>query len=112
MFFKLQTAYELRMSDWSSDVCSADLRNLYDWHRRGVVVQDQRRCGAWRQLLDHRLRDRGHLRIGHADIDIRLEEDLDDAEAVVGGRLDMLDIVDCRCQRALDRKSTRLNSSH
>src|SRR3546814_16520151 len=24
-FFKLKTAYELRISDWSSDVCSADL---------------------------------------------------------------------------------------
>src|SRR3546814_6133138 len=25
-FFKQKTAYELRMSDWSSDVCSSDLR--------------------------------------------------------------------------------------
>src|SRR3546814_8579376 len=24
-FFKQKTAYEMRMSDWSSDVCSADL---------------------------------------------------------------------------------------
>src|SRR3546814_1920024 len=24
-FFKLKTAYELRISDWSSDVCSSDL---------------------------------------------------------------------------------------
>src|SRR3546814_6586679 len=24
-FFKLQTAYEMRISDWSSDVCSSDL---------------------------------------------------------------------------------------
>src|SRR3546814_6285545 len=26
-FFKQKTAYELRISDWSSDVCSADLRD-------------------------------------------------------------------------------------
>src|SRR3546814_14459988 len=26
LFFKQQTAYEVRISDWSSDVCSADLR--------------------------------------------------------------------------------------
>src|SRR3546814_10804860 len=26
-FFKQKTAYELRISDWSSDVCSSDLRN-------------------------------------------------------------------------------------
>src|SRR3546814_5441820 len=27
-FFKQKTAYEMRISDWSSDVCSADLNNL------------------------------------------------------------------------------------
>src|SRR3546814_6409016 len=26
VFFKQQTAYEMRISDWSSDVCSSDLR--------------------------------------------------------------------------------------
>src|SRR3546814_3681127 len=30
-FFKQKTAYEMRISDWSSDVCSSDLRP----HRRG-----------------------------------------------------------------------------
>src|SRR3546814_6776507 len=29
-FFKQKTAYEMRISDWSSDVCSSDL----DWARR------------------------------------------------------------------------------
>src|SRR3546814_8627210 len=28
LLFKQKTAYELRISDWSSDVCSSDLRNL------------------------------------------------------------------------------------
>src|SRR3546814_18781754 len=27
-FFKQKTAYEMRISDWSSDVCSSDLKNL------------------------------------------------------------------------------------
>src|SRR3546814_7406960 len=27
-FFKHKTAYEMRISDWSSDVCSSDLRSL------------------------------------------------------------------------------------
>src|SRR3546814_8364904 len=27
-FFKQKTAYEMRISDWSSDVCSSDLGNL------------------------------------------------------------------------------------
>src|SRR3546814_1630517 len=28
-FFKQKTAYEMRISDWSSDVCSSDLRNQF-----------------------------------------------------------------------------------
>src|SRR3546814_2865374 len=32
-FFKQKTAYEMRISDWSSDVCSSDLRfrEAYYW---------------------------------------------------------------------------------
>src|SRR3546814_7711004 len=37
-FFKQKTAYEMRISDWSSDVCSSDL-NL----RKGQVVVGQER---------------------------------------------------------------------
>src|SRR3546814_11198972 len=29
-FFKQKTAYEMRISDWSSDVCSSDLRAHHD----------------------------------------------------------------------------------
>src|SRR3546814_10441260 len=32
--FKQKTAYEMRISDWSSDVCSSDLRHLQMPHRR------------------------------------------------------------------------------
>src|SRR3546814_9928405 len=31
IFFKQKTAYEVRISDWSSDVCSSDLPNKADW---------------------------------------------------------------------------------
>src|SRR3546814_13593614 len=34
LFFKQKTAYELRISDWSSDVCSSDLESRF---RRTVV---------------------------------------------------------------------------
>src|SRR3546814_7585235 len=41
VFFKQKTAYEMRISDWSSDVCSSDLsgetgteRNLFGADRR------------------------------------------------------------------------------
>src|SRR3546814_3584537 len=29
-FFKQKTAYEMRISDWSSDVCSSDLRSAQE----------------------------------------------------------------------------------
>src|SRR3546814_875677 len=32
-FFKQKTAYEMRISDWSSDVCSSDLFSLARGHR-------------------------------------------------------------------------------
>src|SRR3546814_18577641 len=36
-FFKQKTAYEMRISDWSSDVCSSDLEA--EQGRRGVRVE-------------------------------------------------------------------------
>src|SRR3546814_4713109 len=32
-FFKQKTAYEMRISDWSSDVCSSDLDGSIDWRQ-------------------------------------------------------------------------------
>src|SRR3546814_4338629 len=37
-FVKQKTAYEMRISDWSSDVCSSDLR-LAELVQQGVVVE-------------------------------------------------------------------------
>src|SRR3546814_3958785 len=36
-FFKQKTAYEMRISDWSSDVCSSDLTKTQRWSR-GIVL--------------------------------------------------------------------------
>src|SRR3546814_8701735 len=38
-FFKQKTAYEMRISDWSSDVCSSDLRLGQSGHRRAQPAQ-------------------------------------------------------------------------
>src|SRR3546814_6719155 len=43
-FFKQKTAYEMRISDWSSDVCSSDLE---------VPVRENgaaRKLGGWRMI--------------------------------------------------------------
>src|SRR3546814_5720350 len=59
-FFKQQTAYEMRISDWSSDVCSSDLfaaaRPLTRHHDRSIredrhdlsALLLARNPGAWR----------------------------------------------------------------
>src|SRR3546814_13685025 len=36
-FFKQKTAYEMRISDWSSDVCSSDLRHRFDGTEGGEL---------------------------------------------------------------------------
>src|SRR3546814_1054513 len=48
-FFKQKTAYEMRISDWSSDVCSSDLRNI------------ERRCRPADDRADRALRVGGGI---------------------------------------------------
>src|SRR3546814_18686448 len=40
-FFKQKTAYEMRISDWSSDVCSSDLDPHLARAERGAVDRDR-----------------------------------------------------------------------
>src|SRR3546814_7558412 len=49
-FFKQKTAYEMRISDWSSDVCSSDL--LARKHRRPSprLLRARQERGAMRRL--------------------------------------------------------------
>src|SRR3546814_9556195 len=54
-FFKQKTAYEMRISDWSSDVCSSDLKGLVDRERSG-------RAFAYRPVLSRE--ERAALRMG------------------------------------------------
>src|SRR3546814_2321823 len=51
-FFKQKTAYEMRISDWSSDVCSSDLQFVVhdqEFHDRGAaqVAGGRDRRTAW-----------------------------------------------------------------
>src|SRR3546814_3031261 len=58
-FFKQKTAYEMRISDWSSDVCSSDLRkgrrSRYRSRRIARVVSG-RRCHLRRKRRQSRRR--------------------------------------------------------
>src|SRR3546814_19112272 len=66
-FFKQKTAYEMRISDWSSDVCSSDLTKYgnfskFEKYRRqtrtGSASRETKRtlresCPAWRRGTGH-----------------------------------------------------------
>src|SRR3546814_13877148 len=51
-FFKQKTAYEMRISDWSSDVCSSDLCTFYT-----PYVHDLVKLRGQAELVDARLRE-------------------------------------------------------
>src|SRR3546814_15207044 len=45
-FFKQKTAYEMRISDWSSDVCSSDLNGVAEGHAPAQMPQPAQRFVA------------------------------------------------------------------
>src|SRR3546814_1358536 len=47
-FFKQKTAYEMRISDWSSDVCSSDLLRPVSSSVASVIAQHLHRIGVRR----------------------------------------------------------------
>src|SRR3546814_7530507 len=53
-FFKQKTAYEVRISDWSSDVCSSDLFRLTVAFARPAHADDER---CFIRHFDHLLRN-------------------------------------------------------
>src|SRR3546814_9962195 len=62
-FFKQKTAYEMRISDWSSDVCSSDLRI----GRRGALEQalgEAEVANLGHGLHQRRVHGRGDGRLG------------------------------------------------
>src|SRR3546814_5542382 len=70
-FFKQKTAYEMRISDWSSDVCSSDLRScrchpaIAALERALQLQDDIGKIGAeqYQQILDN---ERAQLRVNDA----------------------------------------------
>src|SRR3546814_3730083 len=102
-FFKQKTAYELRISDWSSDVCSSDLR------RAGIFDAGLGRgAGAASVARDE---DDVGVRLGDPGSHRADARRADQLHADARLRIDLLQVVD-ELRQILDRKSTRLNSSH
>src|SRR3546814_20286175 len=46
-FFKQKTAYEMRISDWSSDVCSSDLGSKAAAPTREAIMVGEVRAVSW-----------------------------------------------------------------
>src|SRR3546814_6626746 len=98
-FFKQKTAYELRISDWSSDVCSSDLIGLL----RSAHAAAGRIAALRHEAGDDAVEDHAVVKA----VAGKLLDPLDMAGRQIGAQSDN-DIA--AVQR--DRKSTRLNSSH
>src|SRR3546814_5555239 len=98
-FFRQKTAYDLRISDWNSDVCPSDLA-IVRQHRRGRLGIDQPLDPVAHAFRRMRLAAAGRRDGGGEEV-LQLEDATGCHDELVAG-----DPADG------DRKSTRLNSSH
>src|SRR3546814_2251903 len=113
-FFKQKTAYEMRISDWSSDVCSSDLldRVVADDRTGRIEAHEGEGVDEFveRDSVLQADRDRHgeavHERPEGGALLAHVDEDLAELAVLVlaGAQVDIV--------AAEDRKSTRLNSSH
>src|SRR3546814_8500634 len=108
LFFNQKTAYEMRISDWSSDVCSSDLS--ITWLRANNYPD-------FKYLIDiQKMDDEAAFRF--SDLENRARTDISDLERGRGYLEALSQFYDNDRNRMAerigisDRKSTRLNSSH
>src|SRR3546814_7336117 len=105
-FFKQKTAYEMRISEWSSDVCSSDL------------AKSSRLTGSTATLAscaDERLDQDGAKQVSELvrrDFQIPQAGDGTEDRSRVQRRQDKVAGIGGFDRVPGDRKSTRLNSSH
>src|SRR3546814_13271759 len=84
-FFKQKTAYELRISDWSSDVCSSDLKEKAreTAHRSGGELQAiDCRCRAINGVAVHQ------MAVGRDDRDVGDSHEAKDMFEVAARKID------------------------
>src|SRR3546814_5870163 len=103
MFFKQKTAYEMRISDWSSDVCSSDLAQFVHIGLVHACLHTEHARKSVRRMAvqnDHNARS-------------CLSNDLHGTRQELTARSFLTQQVsEGRELMHADRKSTRLNSSH
>src|SRR3546814_2132159 len=123
-FCKQKTAYEMRISDWSSDVCSSDLE-----HVTGDMIERVGLLDIAAGLADHDTQLDFPIGLGAAARDHDVVIGADEARNGLGeedrfgwglesGLARMIGIIEADREEFADavhrqdRKSTRLNSSH
>src|SRR3546814_2226626 len=129
LFFKQKTAYEMRISDWSSDVCSSDLAVPPGRTATGTVDRVMIRAtgDSWVQVRDaqgaalftrvlregdvYRVPEQSGLRLATGNAGA-LEILVDGTPAPSLGSFGEVVRHVLLEPAPLDRKSTRLNSSH
>src|SRR3546814_9307985 len=107
-FFKQKTAYELRISDWSSDVCSSDLpADPFD----RAFLQKSQQLDLQRQgdVADFVEKQRAAVR--EFDLALGRLDRAGEGALLVSEQLAFEQVFGDR-GAVEDRKSTRLNSSH
>src|SRR3546814_3140844 len=108
----------MRISDWSSDVCSSDLRAQVDHQPRNIVragepfeAVDEARAGGEADPID--IGEGQAVPIVFDQLALRGVVSLDKVGSQI---IEIISLeregLDRREQRDVDRKSTRLNSSH
>src|SRR3546814_6910378 len=118
-FFKQKTAYVLRISDWSSDVCASDLGIELAVSHHALSLAEQ--VGQQASIAHmHGVLEVGDVEFGDQPVLLhaaRLDQAAD-AEALAGRDM-LFDHVaraveedEVVAEGIQDRKSTRLNSSH
>src|SRR3546814_3525717 len=68
-FFKQKTAYEMRISDWSSDVCSSDLQKRARQSPKGTAGWGRAEEIRTQRLIARGVDPRDADRFGVADVD-------------------------------------------
>src|SRR3546814_3460557 len=109
-FFKQKTAYEMRISDWSSDVCSSDLeQQQVGFHGKGAGELDTLLQAVW-QSADGRPADRLDLQ----EVDDLLDRlAMGDLLAPVGAPVDrLLEQVALHLQHAAGHDVVEIGRAH
>src|SRR3546814_8269519 len=117
-FFKQKTAYEMRISDWSSDVCSSDLIRTTIPEMGPVLLARLMGLNDTQEgvlTIAFRFADeQGLLLLDLADLQAMLAHCAENAQALSAqyGNVTKASVGAIQRQLLQDWKSKRLNSSH